>query len=276
MRAAFAHTMDVTRAQPGGTRMDMKGKVVLVTGGGSGMGRLACQLMSGRGARVVAMDVNEQGLAETAGGDANIVTRRIDITDFASVSAAVREAEDTLGPVHRVYNAAAIMPLGKLLEQDNATVQRIMAINYGGLVNIAQAALPAMVRRGAGDFISFSSMSGIIPTLMTGGYNASKFAVSAFTEVLFHENRASGVRFACVCPPPVATPLLAQGYATVMPKMIESMPPIEPREVLDAIDAALARGQFWVFPGKGTRTGYIMRRLFPNLIWKDVHKKEGF
>jgi len=242
--------------------MDMKGKVVLVTGGGSGMGRLACQLMSGRGARVVAMDVNEQGLAETAGGDANIVTRRIDITDFASVSAAVREAEDTLGPVHRVYNAAAIMPLGKLLEQDNATVQRIMAINYGGLVNIAQAALPAMVR--------------IIPTLMTGGYNASKFAVSAFTEVLFHENRASGVRFACVCPPPVATPLLAQGYATVMPKMIESMPPIEPREVLDAIEAALARGQFWVFPGKGTRTGYIMRRLFPNLIWKDVHKKEGF
>jgi len=147
MREAFAHTMGLTRAQPGGTRMDMKGKVVLVTGGGSGMGRLACQLMSGRGARVVAMDVNEQGLAETAGGDANIVTRRIDITDFAAVSAAVRETEDTLGAVHRVYNAAAIMPLGKLLEQDNATVQRIMAINYGGLVNIAQAALPAMVRR---------------------------------------------------------------------------------------------------------------------------------
>ena len=56
----------------------------------------------------------------------------------------MREAEATLGPVHRVYNAAAIMPLGKLLEQDNATVHRIMAINYGGLVNVAQAALPAV------------------------------------------------------------------------------------------------------------------------------------
>lgn len=256
--------------------MDMNGKVVLVTGGGSGMGRLACQLMSRRGARVLAFDVNEPGLAETAAGDAGIVTRRLDVTDFAAVDAAVRDAEASLGPVHRVYNAAAIMPLGKLLEQDNATVHRMMAINYGGLVNIAQAALPAMVRRGAGDFISFSSMAGIIPVLMTGGYNASKFAVSAFTEVLWHENRASGVRFACVCPPPVATPLLAQGYATVMPKTIETTPPIEPREVLEAIESALAKGEFWVFPGKGTRTGYLMRRFFPNLIWKDVHKKEGF
>jgi len=256
--------------------MDMTGKVVLVTGGGSGMGRLACQLMSRRGARVLAFDVNEQGLAETAGDDANIVARRVDITDFAAVDAAVREAEQSLGPIHRVYNAAGIMPLGKLLEQDNATVHRIMAINYGGLVNIAQAALPAMVRRGAGDFISFSSMAGIIPVLMTGAYNASKFAVSAFTEVLWHENRASGLRFACVCPPPVATPLLQQGYATVMPKSIEAMPPIEPHEVLECIESALAKGDFWVFPGKGTRTGYLMRRFFPNLVWKDVHKKEGF
>ena len=187
--------------------MDMTGKVVLVTGGGSGMGRLACQLMSRRGARVLALDVNEQGLAETAAGDAGIVTRLLDVTDFAAVDAALREAEATLGPVHRVYNAAAIMPLGKLLEQDNATVHRIMAINYGGLVNIAQAALPAMIRRGAGEFVSFSSLAGWIPMLRVGAYNASKFAVSAFTEVLYHENRASGLRFACVCPPPVATPV---------------------------------------------------------------------
>jgi len=256
--------------------MDMQGKVVLVTGGGSGMGSLACRLMSERGAKVAALDVNEKGLAETAQGDPRIVTRRVDVTDFAALGAVVRELEETLGPVHRVYNAAAIMPFGKLLEQDNATLHRIMAINYGGLVNVAQATLPGMVERGRGEFVSFSSMAGIIPTLMTGGYNASKFAVSAFTEVLHHENRASGVRFACVCPPPVATPLLQQGYATVMPKTVESMPPIEPREVLDAIEAALAKGEFWVFPGKGTRTGYFMRRFFPNLIWKDVHKNEGF
>lgn len=256
--------------------MGVSAKVVIVTGGGSGMGRLACRMMSARGARVAAFDINEGGLAETAGADSNIHVRRVDITDAAAVSAAVGEVSDTLGPVHRVYNAAAIMPFGRLIEQDNATIHRVMAINYGGLVNIAQATVPGMVERGAGDFISFSSMSGIIPTLLTGAYNASKFAVSAFTEILYHENRASGVRFACVCPPPVATPLLQQGWDTVMPKTVSGMPPIEPQLVLDCIETALDKGKFWVFPGKGTRIGYIMRRLFPDLIWKDVHQKEGF
>lgn len=256
--------------------MTLADKLVVVSGGGSGMGRLACRRMAAAGARVLALDVDEAGLAATAAGHAAIHTRRVDVTDHAAVQAAVAAAEASLGPVQRVYNAAAIMPFGKLIEQDNATLHRIMAINWGGLVNIAQATLPGMVKRRSGDFISFSSMSGIIPTLYTGGYNASKFAVSAFTEVLYHENRDSGVRFACVCPPPVNTPLLKQGWATVMPKTVQAMPAIEADEVLDAIEASLAKGEFLCFPGKGTKRGYLMRRLFPNLIWKGVHQNEGF
>lgn len=256
--------------------MTVKGRVVLVTGGGSGMGRLACRMMADAGASVAALDVNEAGLAETAEGRAAIRPIRVDVTDFAAVREAVGEVERTLGPVHRVYNAAAIMPLGKLLEQDNAVVHRLMAINYGGLVNVAQATLPAMVARGTGDFISFSSLAGWLPMLCVGGYNASKFAVSAFTEVLWHENRDSGVRFACVCPPPVATPLLQQGYDTVMPKIISEIEPIAPQVVLDAIEAGLAKGEFWIFPGKGSRRAVLMRRFLPGLIWKGVHEKEGF
>ena len=256
--------------------MDVKGAVVLVTGAASGMGRLACRLMSERGAQVAAIDVNEAGLAETASGAQGIHAQRVDVTDFRALNAAVQHVEQTLGPIRRVYNAAAIMPLGPLIEQDNATVHRIMAINYGGLVNVAQAALPAMLRRGTGEFVSFSSLAGWIPMLRVGAYNASKFAVSAFTEVLYHENRASGLRFACVCPPPVATPLLQQGYDTGMPKIIAEMEPIEPRVVLDAIETALERSEFWVFPGKGSRRGTLMRRWLPGLVWKGVHEREGY
>jgi NAD(P)-dependent dehydrogenase (short-subunit alcohol dehydrogenase family) len=255
--------------------MDVRGAVVLVTGAASGMGRLACRLMSERGAQVAALDVNEAGLAETAGGDPAIHAQRVDVTDFRAVGTAVRQVEESLGPIRRVYNAAAIMPLGLALEQDNATVHRIMAINYGGLVNIAQAALPAMLKRGSGEFVSFSSLAGWIPMLRVAAYNASKFAVSAFTEVLYHENRDRGVRFACVCPPPVATPLLQQGYDTGMPKTIAEMEPIEPREVLQAIEAALDKGEFWVFPGKGSRMGQRMRRFLPELVWKGIHDKES-
>lgn len=256
--------------------MAFSGKVALITGGGSGMGQRAAQVLAEQGASVAALDINEAGLAETAEGHSTIKTYTVDITNTEAVNSAVKAVESELGPIDRIANAAAIMPFGKLLEQDAAIQHKLMQINFGGLVNIATAGLPAMLERGRGDFISFASMSGIIPSLLTGGYNATKAAVVAYTEVLYHENRNKGVRFSCVCPPPVATPLWKQAHATVMPKIIEAAPPIESQEVLDEIEKCLEADKFWVFPGKQTRMGYIMRRLFPNYVWNHVHKTEGF
>ena len=252
-------------------------KVALITGGGSGMGQLACKNFARAGWKVAALDINEAGLQATAKDADNIKTWIVDITNFAAVDAAIADVEATLGPIHTVYNCAAIMPLGKLLEQDNAIVHKQMAINYGGLVNISQTALKRMVARGEGVFVSFASLAGIIPTLLTGAYSASKAAVVAFNEILYHENRDSGVQFASVCPPMVNTPLLNQGRETVWPKMLEAEgDPISPQEVLDKIDQCLAKGEFLVFPGKQTKIGYMMRRLFPGALWKHVHKVEGF
>ncbi len=256
--------------------MNFAGKTVLVTGAGSGMGRLASRNMAAAGAKVAALDVNEAGLAETAAGNPAIRSFVVDVTNAAHVSEVVRETEAEMGPVARVYNSAAIMPLGRLLDQDPALIHKIMAINYGGLVNVAMATLPAMLERGSGDMILFASMAGWLPALYVGAYNASKFAVVAFSEVLYHENRDRGVRFACVCPPPVNTPLLDQGRATVWPKLFNEAPPIEPQEVLDAIERTLDDGSFWVFPGKGTKLGWRMRRFAPNLLWKRIHQVEGF
>jgi len=258
--------------------MTYRGKVAVVTGGGSGMGRAAARTFARAGATVALLDVDEAGMAETASGHDNIVSVPVDITDYAAVELAARRIESDHGPVDRVYNCAAIMPLGRVLDQDVAVIHKLMAINYGGFVNIAKALLPGMVARGGGDFVSFASMAGIVPGLLLGGYNASKAAVVMLTEVLYHENRDSGVRFACVCPPPVATPLLQQGRDTVWPKMLEAQEgrELQPQEVIDCIEAALEMGEFFVFPGKGTRMGYLMRRFFPNYIWNYDHKLEGF
>ncbi len=256
--------------------MAFKGNVALVTGGASGMGRLAARTLAAQGKRVAALDVNEPGLVETAAGHEGIRTWRVDVTDPQAVAKAAEEIEAQLGPIDRVMHAAAIMPFGKLLEQDAQVIHRIMSINYGGLVNIAKATLPRMVERKRGDFVSFASMAGIIPTLLCGAYNASKFAVVAFTEVLYHENRSSGVRFACVCPPAVETPLLEQGRATAWPKLLERDKPIDPKRVLDAIESTLESGKFWVFPTREARIGAFMRRIAPNLVWKQVHDVEGW
>ena len=258
--------------------MAYTGKSALVTGAGSGMGRLAARQFADRGARVAILDVDEAGMRETAAGRDNIHCYPVDITDYEAVSAAVNDFEGRHGPLDRVYNCAAIMPFGKLIEQEPGQTNRMMMINYGGLVSITRATLPGMVERGRGDFVSFASAAGLIPGLLMGGYNASKAAVAMYTEVLYHENRDSGVRFACVCPPAVATPLLNQGKATAWPKVMamnegrEATPP----QVLAAVENDLEQGKFWVFVTRQTAFGAWMRRVFPNLVWKNIHKIEGW
>jgi short-subunit dehydrogenase len=197
----------------------------------------------------------------------------LDVTDERATAEAVAKVERDTGPIFRVMNAAAIMPTGLLLDQDARLINRIMEINYGGTVNVTMAALPAMKARGEGDLVNFASIAGWYPSLHFGAYNASKFAVVAFTEVLHHENRGSGVRFACVCPPPVATPLLDQAKSN--PKILEGLPPIEPEQVLDAIERDLGRGRLMVFPDRSSRMTYTLRRFFPRFMWSLSHRAEG-
>lgn len=249
--------------------------VALITGAGSGMGQLAARNLARSGMRVAALDVDEQGLLETAESSQDIRTWNLDVTDLGAVRRVIAEVEAELGPVTRVLNAAAIMPLGRILDQDAEVFHRVMDINYNGTVNVTRTVLPGMLERGRGELVNFASMAGWLPTLYMAAYDASKFAVVAFSEVLYHENRDRGVRFACVCPPPVRTPLLDQARATVWPKLFDQTETLEPQDVLDAIDRALDDGEFFVFPGKGTKLGWRMRRFFPNALWKRIHATEG-
>ncbi len=253
--------------------MSFDGKVVLITGAGSGMGRLAARRLAEAGASVAGVDVNEAGLRETGQGCELFRAWPLDVTDARAVASTVAEIESALGPVDRVMNAAAIMPTDLILKQDAGLINRIMDINYGGTVNVTMATLPGMLERGRGDLVNFASIAGWVPSMHFGAYNASKFAVVAFTEVLYHENRNRGVRFACVCPPPVATPLLDQ--AKSQPKVLEGMPPIPPERVLDAIERDLDRGRLMVFPDRTARIAYWMRRLAPGVMWSGSHRAEG-
>ena len=253
--------------------MAFHGKVCLITGAGSGMGRLAAQRLAAGGATVAAIDLNEEGLRETAKANDKIRSYPLDVTDERGVHEAVAKIESDCGPIDRVMNGAAIMPTGLLMNQDSGLINRIMEINYGGTVNVTMATLPRMLERGSGDIVNFASIAGWIPILHFGAYNASKFAVVAFTEVLYHENRNRGVRFACVCPPPVATPLLDQAKSN--PKILDQMKPIDPNQVLDRIEAGLDKGRLMIYPDAMSAISQRLRRFFPNLSWKASHRAEG-
>ncbi len=255
--------------------MDARDKLCFVVGAGSGIGRLAAQRWSQAGGRVAAADINEQGLRETAAGFDSITTWQLDVANRPQVDAVVKAIEAELGPIERAYNCAAIFPTALLLEQDPDEIHRVMHINYGGVVNVSLAVLPRLLERRRGALINFASIAGWIPTLHFGAYNASKFASVAFTEVLYHENRGKGVHISCVCPSQVDTPFLAQ--ATSKPKILQTgPPPMKPAVVLDAVDRAVDRGKFWVFPGTHTRLAWLLRRFFPSLMWKIDHDAEGF
>jgi NAD(P)-dependent dehydrogenase (short-subunit alcohol dehydrogenase family) len=255
--------------------MDAHNKVCFVAGAASGLGRLAAQRWSRAGGVVAATDIDEEGLLETAAGDDSIQIWHLDVTNYAEVETVVKTIESELGPIDRVYSCAAIQPTALLLEQGHEEIHRVMNINYGGIVNVSLVTLPRLLERSRGALINFASIAGWIPSLHFGAYNASKFASVAFTEVLYHENRGKGVHISCVCPSQVDTPLILQ--ATSKPKILETGPaPMKPEAVLDAIDRAVERGKFWVFPGAHTQAGWRLRRFLPSLMWKIDHDAEGF
>lgn len=255
--------------------MTFRGKLALITGAASGMGRIAAQKLAETGVNIAALDINLIGLQETAKNYKNIDIYEVDITNTNKINKIIECIIEKYGAIERVINAAAIMPYGKILNHETKNILNVMNINYGGLVNISKATLPHMIKNNGGDFIIFSSMLGQIPTLYTGAYSASKFATSAFAEILAHENQNKGIRFICVCPPAIQTPLLQQAHNTIWPKILDTRPPIQPEHVLESIEKHIEKNKFWVFPGQGTKIGWIMRRFFPNLVWKYIHKIEN-
>jgi NAD(P)-dependent dehydrogenase (short-subunit alcohol dehydrogenase family) len=253
----------------------MSHNVVFITGAGSGMGLLSAQRALAEGWAVAALDINSSGLDQLGPNSPQLLKLVVDITNAEAVAAAVAHCEQELGPILRLTNAAAIMPLGRLIEQPQALISKIMAINYGGLVNVSKAVLPLMLARGRGELVSFASLAGHWPVFYMGAYNASKFAVAAYTEVLYQELRGSGVRVVCVCPPMVATPLLEQAKSTVWPKLFNVLPAISPESVLDKIERGLRGKGLWVFPGPVTGLSWRLRRWLPKSIWWAVRKIEG-
>ena len=248
--------------------------VCFVAGGASGIGRAAARRWAADGWTVIAADVDEPGLAETAGGRPGIHTRWLDVTDAEAVAGAVKEVEAQLGPIERVYNGAAIQPTGLLARQGVEEIHRVMRVNYGGMVNVSLATLPRMLARGRGVLVNLASMSGWIPSLYFGAYDASKFAQVAFTEVLHHENRGSGVQILCVCPGQVETPLRAQ--AQPQPKMMRVGPaPQSPESVVEAVERAIGTRRFLVFAAWHTALAWRLRRFVPGLLWWISHRVEG-
>ncbi|MBE9539242.1 MAG: SDR family oxidoreductase [Proteobacteria bacterium] len=256
---------------------DMAGKVALVTGGASGMGRIIALRLAGRGAKVAIFDVNEEGLAETLSMASGITPYRCDISRIEDVEAKVEDVVAALGPVDHLVHAAALMPSHQLINETHDSMERLFRINYFGTTYLIKSVLSSMIERKSGRIIVFGSVAGHALVPHMGAYCATKAAVNTYVEVLQNEIRDTGVKVHLVCPPAVNTPLIDQSLETdsagSMREAKESGRLADPEKIVDAIDKGVAKNKDIIYPGEA-RLLMLWHALFPKLWWKVVLKFE--
>jgi NAD(P)-dependent dehydrogenase (short-subunit alcohol dehydrogenase family) len=253
--------------------MAFYGRVALVTGGGSGVGKLCALRLADAGAKVAVLDGNEVGLQATSKSHPNIYQFPCDISNLQEVQSIVTDIEQQWGPLDRVTHAATIMPTSEALSEKPEQIHHVMRINYEGTVNIATATLPGMLERNRGDFICFGSVAGYALSPHLGAFCASKAAVNAWMEIVIHENRhRKGVRIHLACPSLLDTPLLNQAFQTSNPNSIRKGMQhkwfANPADVIETIEQSLEKGNAISFPGMLGKTLFQARRWMPSLLWK--------
>jgi NAD(P)-dependent dehydrogenase (short-subunit alcohol dehydrogenase family) len=195
--------------------MRLDGKVTIITGGGSGMGRTAAEVFAREGARVVVADFSESAgesavaAVRAAGGEATFV--RANVSNEADAKAMVQHAVATYGRVDALYNNAGIMPEAdhSVIDTDVATWDAVMAVNVRGVFLGCKYAIPQMLEQGSGSIINIASFVAILGcSVPQDAYTASKGAVLALTRSLAVQFAGRGVRSNSISPGPIETPLL--------------------------------------------------------------------
>ena len=191
----------------------LAGKVALITGGGSGMGRASCRLFAREGARVAVVDRVAEAGEETAGlireqgGEAVFV--EADVADAAAVERMVAVTVETYGRLDVLFNNAGVEgPSVDLLDYGEDDWARVIAVNLTAVYRAMRAAIPHMISQGGGVILSTASVAGLVGLARSSAYSAAKAGVIGLTRTVALEYGPQGIRANCICPGFVATPML--------------------------------------------------------------------
>ena len=190
---------------------DFRGKVSLITGAASGIGRETALELARRGSDIVLADINEEGLARVAAEIGALGRRALcvagDISSKSDVAHLAEKAVKEMGRIDLLMNNAGVMFLGEARQMTLDTWEWIIGINIWGPIRLTHALLPHMVERKTGHIVTTASIAGLVGTPGLAAYSLTKFAMVGFSEALRVELKPHGIGVSVVCPGPVQTNL---------------------------------------------------------------------
>lgn len=257
--------------------MELKGRVAVVTGGASGIGKALCTRFAEEGAAaVVVADLEGSGAEQVARSvearGTRSLARHCDVTVEADITGLVSAAEDSFGPVDLFCSNAGVA-LGGGAEAPEDVWQRSWAVHVMAHVYAARALLPGMLARGEGYLLNTASAAGLLTNLGTAPYSVTKHAAVALAEWLSITHGDAGIKVSCLCPQGVRTPMMLGGLggAGEDPSIggsvvVASGAMLEPEEVAAAVVEGIREERFLILPHPEVAE-YFLRRASDHERW---------
>ncbi|MGG7212695.1 SDR family NAD(P)-dependent oxidoreductase [Clostridium nigeriense] len=262
--------------------MEVINKNIVVTGGGNGMGReLTIELLS-KGARVIAVDINQIGLEETfilSGENKKLLTRVVNITDKETVFKFSEEIISTLGHIDGVINNAGIIqPFKEIKDLEFEQIDKVMDVNFYGTIYMTKAFLSHLLTRPEGHIINIASMGGFLPVPGQSLYGASKAAVKLMTEGLYSELLGTNIHVSIVFPGAIATDIMKNSQVsnrTVSGEEKNSKMLTSPSTAAELIIKGMEKNKYRIFIGKDSKAMNFMYSINPGFATRLINRIMG-
>ena len=225
--------------------MDVRDKVVVVTGAGSGIGRALCLRFAAEGAKTVVVSDRDESLARSVAAEIGGISFRTDVSDEQDIKALVHGATGAAGPIDLFCSNAGIILNGSA-ETPDAEWERIWQTNVMSHVYAARAVLPGMLARGQGYLLQTASAAGLLTQLGSAPYSVTKHAAVGFAEWLAITYHAQGIRVSCLCPQGVRTDMLNQSQGGIAEYLRQTS--VSAEQVAESVIAGLATEKFLILP----------------------------